>query len=337
MTRITLGGFVRARTALPALGLVFFVIGLVALPVDVAFGQTATECGVQGGSTLSPPCTHSWVTTSGFFGLVGNVSTGPTSATATTFSGYTETAITSFNSTQVNVQSASASGGPRGESKFLDAFQVVGGSGTGTVTFYWRLTGQLEQFARPPVCDSDPLRDGVEFFLDAVGRSLALTHLSLCAVDSRTIDRSGSFSVSFTQGVSLVQGLTLHGEAPNGLVNLSAQFTAIEVPAGATLVSASGTAYNVVQPSPTALLTSLAAFVQNLNMSKGLTNSFDAKLQNALQALVAAQSGDVIAACNQLAAFIKEVAAQTGTALTTTQAAQLTLQAQNVRLALGCN
>jgi hypothetical protein len=31
------------------------------------------------------------------------------------------------------------------------------------------------------------------------------------------------------------------------------------------------------------------------------------------------------------------VAAQTGTALTTTQAAQLTLQAQNVRLALGCN
>jgi hypothetical protein len=60
------------------------------------------------------------------------------------------------------------------------------------------------------------------------------------------------------------------------------------------------------------------------------------KLQNALQALDAATSGDTPSACNRLSAFISEVAAQTGKTLTSAQAAQLTSAAQLVRAALGC-
>jgi hypothetical protein len=318
------------------LTLAFLVIGLVSLSVDVAFGQvTSSECGIPGDPAIPPPCTHSWVTTSGVIGLVGEARTTASSATATFPSATNASATTAFNASQVSVTSATASGGPRGESRFLDVFQVSGGPATGTVTFHWSLTGELRQFTPPAVCD--PFRDGVEFFLDGVARSLAFTHLPLCTADTRAINRSGSFSVSFTSGIAFLQGLTLHGEAPNGLVNLSARFTAIELPAGATLAAASGTAYPVVQTSPTALLTSLATLVQTLNLSSGISNSLDVKLQNALDALDAAQAGDMISACNRLAAFINEVAAQTGKALTTTQAAQLTLQAQNVRLALGCN
>lgn len=52
-------------------------------------------------------------------------------------------------------------------------------------------------------------------------------------------------------------------------------------------------------------------------------------------ALDAAHAGDLISACHRPDAFINEVAAQGGTKLTEIQAAQLTLRAQNVRVALG--
>ena len=75
--------------------------------------------------------------------------------------------------------------------------------------------------------------------------------------------------------------------------------------------------------SVTGALVSLATFIQTLNLSRGISNSFDAKLQNALDALDAANAGDVISACNRLSAFINEVNAQSGNALTENQAAQL--------------
>ena len=77
-------------------------------------------------------------------------------------------------------------------------------------------------------------------------------------------------------------------------------------------------------------------FVQALNLSTGIANSLGAKLQNVLDALDAAHAGDLISACHRLDAFINEVAAQAGNKLTETQAAQLTLRAENVRVALGC-
>jgi hypothetical protein len=88
--------------------------------------------------------------------------------------------------------------------------------------------------------------------------------------------------------------------------------------------------------SVTGLLTSLANFVQTLNVSSGILNSLDTKLQNALQALDAASLGDSPSVCNRMAAFRNEVSAQTGKTLTLAQAAQLTTLAQQVRMALAC-
>jgi hypothetical protein len=88
--------------------------------------------------------------------------------------------------------------------------------------------------------------------------------------------------------------------------------------------------------SATGLLISLATFVQTLNLSQGISNSLDAKLSNALNALDAAKAGDVVSACNRLTAFINEVNAQRGNALTETQAEQLVTVATAVRSALGC-
>ena len=308
---------------------------MLALSGKTAFAQGSIVCGVPSDpSTVSPPCTHSWVTTSGFVVSDGEASTAPTSASATAF-GTSASAATSFNSTRVSISSTSAHGGPRGSSRFLDTVQIDGGSGTGTVTFYWRLSGELQQFAPPAVCD--PFRNGVDFQFFAVSRNLAFATLPLCNADARTVNRTGSFSVSFTYGLPFVQGLTVYGEAPNGLVNLAAEFTAIELPPGATVTFGSGATYPVVVTSPTVLLTRLITFVQTLNLARGISNSLDAKLQSVLQALDAAHAGDVISSCNRLTAFINEVSAQAGNSLTTDQAAQLILQAQNIRVALGCD
>jgi hypothetical protein len=88
--------------------------------------------------------------------------------------------------------------------------------------------------------------------------------------------------------------------------------------------------------SATGALVSLATFIQTLNLSNGISNSLDAKLQNALDALDAANAGDVTSACNRLSAFINEVNAQSGNALTEAQAAQLAIAGAQVRSALAC-
>lgn len=89
--------------------------------------------------------------------------------------------------------------------------------------------------------------------------------------------------------------------------------------------------------SATGLLTSLATFVQTLNLSQGIANSLDVKLQNALEALDAANAGDSPSACNRMMAFLNEVGAQAGKALTEAQAAQLMSLAQQTRVALACH
>jgi hypothetical protein len=83
-------------------------------------------------------------------------------------------------------------------------------------------------------------------------------------------------------------------------------------------------------------LTTIATFVQTLNLSNGIANSLDAKLQNALQALDAANAGDSVSACNRLGAFLSEVRAQAGKALTTEQAQQLTALGQQAQSLLPC-
>ena len=88
--------------------------------------------------------------------------------------------------------------------------------------------------------------------------------------------------------------------------------------------------------SATALLTTLAAFVQTLNLSNGISNSLDVKLENARRALDEASAGDLPSACNRMGAFMNAVSAQAGKALSAGQATQLTSLAGQVRAALGC-
>jgi hypothetical protein len=61
------------------------------------------------------------------------------------------------------------------------------------------------------------------------------------------------------------------------------------------------------------------------------------KLQNALQALDLATAGDVPSACNRIGAFVNEVSAESGKAITTSQAGQLLTLAQQVRTMLSCH
>jgi len=91
-----------------------------------------------------------------------------------------------------------------------------------------------------------------------------------------------------------------------------------------------------VTPSPTDLLQQLIDMVAAFNLRRGIANSLDAKLENAQAALAAAHSGDSSSACGMLSAFIHEVQAQSGKAITTQEATQLINLANQVRAGLAC-
>ncbi len=61
-----------------------------------------------------------------------------------------------------------------------------------------------------------------------------------------------------------------------------------------------------------------------------------ARAENAKNALEAMHKGDVNSACSLLGAFINEVNAQAGSALTTDQANQLISLTNQIKAALGC-
>ena len=76
--------------------------------------------------------------------------------------------------------------------------------------------------------------------------------------------------------------------------------------------------------------------MQTLNLAQGIANSVDAKLQTALEALDAANAGATQSACNRMTAFLNQVRAQAGKAITQSQADQLAALAQQTRAALAC-
>ena len=116
-------------------------------------------------------------------------------------------------------------------------------------------------------------------------------------------------------------------------------------PAGTTMVTCTATdasgnsataSFDVTVRGAEAQLGSLADFVESLNLRKGIENSLDAKLNAALAALDAARANAIGTACNQLGAFVNEVDAQAGKAISATDAASLRAFAMRVRAALGC-
>jgi len=86
---------------------------------------------------------------------------------------------------------------------------------------------------------------------------------------------------------------------------------------------------------PAAAITALIATIESMNLQQGIENSLDAKLDNALDALDAANAGNRNDAINKLGAFINAVEAQRGKALTDAQANQLVALANNIISALG--
>jgi hypothetical protein len=88
--------------------------------------------------------------------------------------------------------------------------------------------------------------------------------------------------------------------------------------------------------SPAILLDELIQLVRGFNLRQGIENSLDAKLGSASRALERANAGDTATACSLLDAFLNEVFAQAGNALTLDQANQLTTKANAVKAALGC-
>jgi sugar lactone lactonase YvrE len=79
---------------------------------------------------------------------------------------------------------------------------------------------------------------------------------------------------------------------------------------------------------------SLSGVVQDLNFQQGISNSLDGKLQNALEALNAANAGDRQDASNKLMAFINAVNAQRGHQITDPQADELVALAMRILASL---
>ena len=83
-------------------------------------------------------------------------------------------------------------------------------------------------------------------------------------------------------------------------------------------------------PTPAELLNELISRVINLNIATGISNSLDAKLENALAALEDAKHNNDHSAVNMLNAFINHVEAQRGQKLTDEQADLLISAAQAI-------
>jgi hypothetical protein len=79
----------------------------------------------------------------------------------------------------------------------------------------------------------------------------------------------------------------------------------------------------------------LAETVLATNAKQGIVDSLDAKLVAVQAALTAANAGNRADASNKLNAFINDVAAQSGKALTADEAAQLINTAKQIRAVLG--
>ena len=86
--------------------------------------------------------------------------------------------------------------------------------------------------------------------------------------------------------------------------------------------------------NPTPHVGDLVNLVQSFNLKQGIANSLTAKLGSAQSAIA---RGDLATACGVLGAFINEVQAQTGKAITASQANQLIAMATALRSSLGCS
>jgi hypothetical protein len=89
--------------------------------------------------------------------------------------------------------------------------------------------------------------------------------------------------------------------------------------------------YVTPQLTPEEQIDELCMVVVELNLANGISNSLDAKLGNALEALGDANGNNDVAACNSLDAFINSVEAQAGNKISVEDADMLILAAMLIQ------
>jgi hypothetical protein len=155
----------------------------------------------------------------------------------------------------------------------------------------------------------------------------------------------GDFAVDATSPAGAAVGVTATATDnvdPSPVVNCTPVGT---LPIGDTTVSCSAqdtsgnVAYGSVVVHVRGAVEQLGALIDvvgAVNAKQGIVSSLDAKLDAVSQALGAANAGYRADACNKLDAFIQEAAAQSGKALTTAQAADLTTAATRIAAVVDC-
>lgn len=136
---------------------------------------------------------------------------------------------------------------------------------------------------------------------------------------SASSDSDGSiteYSWNFGDGSTATGSNVTHAYAAAGTYQTVLAVTDNDGATGTT------TATVIIQTSSQAI-NSLITTVQNMNLARGITNSLDSKLQNADDALNAANADNRGDAINKLQAFISATQAQSGNQLTVDQANQL--------------
>ena len=189
--------------------------------------------------------------------------------------------------------------------------------------------------------------DGIATCAPASGSTFALgtTTVACSAVDGAGNTGHSSFTVTVQDTVAptltLPAGITVDATSPSGafvvyatsatdIVSGPVTVTCV-LPSGSTFAIGTSTvsctstdgagnpaigSFQVLVQAAAAQVANLIVTVQNFNLAQGISNSLDAKLQNILSALSAAQGGSVTNTCNQLAAFINQTTAQSGQRLT---------------------
>jgi PKD repeat protein len=124
-------------------------------------------------------------------------------------------------------------------------------------------------------------------------------------------------------------GATAAGPTPTHLYSAAGQFTVtLTVTDNAGATGNDTTGITVLTPAQAIQL--LAQMVQSFNFQQGISNSLDSKLQNAFDALEAANAQQRQDADNKMQAFIQAVEGQRGKEITSAQADQLIALAQRI-------
>lgn len=92
----------------------------------------------------------------------------------------------------------------------------------------------------------------------------------------------------------------------------------------------------VLVKGPVGQLNDLVRAVNESDQRHGIKNSLDVKLQNALSALASARNNSYSTVCNVMGAFINNVTAQEGNAITVGEATSFISSAKQIKATLGC-